>query len=144
MNAPASDLIAAIIQIITAEGARVPLTWSTGNYTRSQTGIYLDTYPAEADGVTITDYPVTDDVSLSDSTVGIQFTIKAQSGTKLRAISDDLMDRLHGRPRGIIGSITLVSSLRQSGAVLGQDGKGRLGRSENYYMQVWRPSPFRT
>lgn len=107
-------------------------------------GLVLDTYPPGPDGsVTITDYTVTDDMSLSDSVIGIQLTIRHPDRLTVKAISSDVFNLFHGRGRGMLGLVTLVSARRTSGTNTGQDSNERQGRIENYYLTVHRPSPNR-
>lgn len=125
--------------------ATVPLAYDYGVpgvvYAESATSIHIDRYPQKAGGsVTITDYTVTDDPSLSDSVVGIQFTIKHRDRNAVKAIAGDIFNRFHGRGRGMLGAVTLVTSSRASGTNTGQDGNERQGRIENYYLTVHRPS----
>lgn len=107
-------------------------------------GIYVDRWPQTVEGsVTITDYPVSDDPSLSDSVVGVQVTIKDADVNVVRAIDSDIFKLFHGRQRGMLGDVTLVSCVRASGTSLGQDSNGRQGRTANYYLTVHRPSTHR-
>lgn len=128
--------------------ARVPLVYDpTGKvaYRPDQVGIYVDSYPEGPGGsVTITDYTVSDDPSLSDSVMGIQVTIKHQDRLKVRAISGDLFNLFHGRWGGMLGTVTLVSALRASGTNTGQDSNERQGRIDNYYLTLHRPSAHRS
>lgn len=114
------------------------------SYAPGELGIYLDRYPESVDSVTLTDYVVSDDLSLSDSVVGVQFTIKAARRATIKAISSDVFDLLHGRGAGMLGGVRLVSAMRSSGTNMGQDSSGRQGRLENYYLTVHRPSPNRS
>lgn len=114
-------------------------------YGPDQVGIHLDTYPEGARGsVSITDYTVSDDPSLSDSVMGVQVTIKHQDRQVVRRISGDLFSLFHARQRGMLGTVTLVSARRASGTNTGQDSSGRLGRIENYYLTLHRPSANRS
>lgn len=114
-------------------------------YTDDETGVYLHRWPAiDGDSVTIATYGVDDAFALSDSTIGLQLTIRSRDLDALGDMSDDAFDVLHGRHGGMIGPVRLVSARRASATNLGHDSNRRLGRSENYYLTVHRPSPNRT
>lgn len=106
-------------------------------------GIYIDTSPPDVDAVQLVDYTVSDEPTTSDSTQGVQVVIKASSPATVKGIVSDLYDLFHGRDAGMIGDVTLVASFRSSGTNTGQDQSGRMTRTENYYLTVWRPSPNR-
>lgn len=137
--------------ITTNPNATVPL-WSdvdanneprTGQRPAGAVGIHLDVWPESDDAVTITDYSISDDPSLSESVIGIQVAVWCHDRVRLRRIIADVFDRMHGRWGGNMGNVRLVTMTRRSGANLGQDGNGRVGRSENYYIQAHRPSQYR-
>lgn len=124
------------------------LTWRDPKtktvYAKGEIGIYLEVYPEVADTtVTLAEYTVSDDTSLSDSIVGVQVTIRSADRYKLARIRNDLFNLFHGRHGGKIGTVTLISAVRSSGTNVGQDTSDRLGRLENYYLTVHRPSPHR-
>lgn len=130
-----------------AAGPRVPL-WTDMDADGSDieptpggvVGIYLDAWPEDKPSVTLTDYPVADDPSLSESTIGVQVTVWHHDRNALRDIVADIFDLMHGRWAGTMGNVRIVTVTRRSGANLGQDNTGRIGRSENYYIQAYRPS----
>jgi hypothetical protein len=130
------------------DAARIPLAYSTDPtvvYAEGETGISIDVWPeVPGDSVTLTDYTVSDDPTLSDSVVGVQVTIRSVSRDRVKYISADLFDLFHNAPRGMLGTVTLVAAWRSSGTNLGQDSNDRLGRTENYYLTVHRPSSNRT
>lgn len=107
------------------------------------TAIFFRVWPEEVDSVTLAPYPVSDDPSLSDSVVGLQVTIRCGDMQRVSDIADDVFSRFHGRQAGMLGTVRLVQSFRRSGANLGQDGNGRVGRTENYYLTVHRPTEHR-
>lgn len=107
------------------------------------THIVIDEWPQEQNSVTLIDYPVSDDPSLSDSVIGVQVTIWHHERDKLRSIVSDVFNLMQGRWGGNMGNVRLVQVSRQSGANLGQDGNGRVGRTENYYLTVHRLSAHR-
>lgn len=106
--------------------------------------IFIDRWPEGPDDcVTITDYTVSDDPSLSDSVIGVQVTVRAKDVDVVKGITSDLFALFHGRWRGMLGRVTLVSARRASGTNTGQDSNDRQGRTENYYLTVHRPSTHR-
>ena len=126
--------------------ARVALEWPgpTGSFTGSGVPITVEEYAAGTDVVTLSEYAVSDDPSLSDSVMGVQVMVRCHERARTKAIAADLFDLLQGRRGGTLGGIRLVSARRASGTSVGKDSEGRLGRSDNYYLTVHRPSPFRT
>lgn len=140
-----TDLKTAIAAAIAANpDAEYNLTWkATGSYTTAESGIYIDVR-SQNDGtqLVISDYPVVDDPTLSTSTVGIQFAITG-SVKDTDKIKDDIFNMFQNFPSGTLGNVRIVNAFRQSGANLGQDGSGRVSRTENYYFQVHRPSSHR-
>jgi hypothetical protein len=125
--------------------AEYELTWrATGSYLDSESGIYMELRPQNPNThLVITDYPVSDEASLSGGIVGIQFAITG-SVREVDQIKDDLFSLFHGLEADMLGAVKVVSVFRQSGANLGQDGSGRVSRTENYYFQTHRPSKNRT
>ena len=106
--------------------------------------IYIDRWPESPDdAVTITDYTVDDSPALSDSTIGVQVTIRSRDLDRVKGISSDLFALFHGRWGGKVGTVTLVTARRASGTNTGQDSNDRQGRVENYYLTVHRPSTHR-
>lgn len=106
--------------------------------------IFIGIWPEEPDTcVTLTDYTVSDDPSLSDSVIGVQVTVRSKDVDVIRGITSDLFALFHGRWGGKLGRVTLVSASRSSGTNTGQDSSERQGRTENYYLTVHRPSTHR-
>lgn len=126
---------------------RKQLAWKVAPavYSASDIGVHLGVEPdVPGSSVTIGDYVVRDEVGGEDSIMGLQVRIRAASPAELRGISADVFDRWHGRSRCTLGGIIITSARRVSGTPLGQDRNGRLGRSENYYLTVARPTITRT
>lgn len=114
-------------------------------YTSGELGIYIDVWPQTPGGsVTVADYTVSDDPSLSDSVIGMQVTIRHADLMVVKRITSDIFNRWHGRQRSMLGDVTVVSAMRTSGTNAGQDSNERQGRIENYYLTVHRPSTNRT
>lgn len=106
--------------------------------------IFIDRWPeGPGDVVVLTDYTVSDDISLSDSTIGVQVTVRSEDLDRIKGITSDLFALFHGRWGGMLGRVTLVSARRASGTNTGQDSNDRQGRTENYYLTVHRPSTHR-
>ena len=125
---------------------RVALAWRPDGtpYPEGVYGIHRDLWPQLAGpSLTLATYTVDDAFALADSTIGMQVTIRDRDRTRLAAVSDDLFDLFHGRSGGMLGAIELLCARRASATSMGQDSNGRLGRSENYYLAVHRPSPHR-
>lgn len=112
----------------------------------TDTPIFLGDMPGTPDRlIVLTAYPVDDDPSLSDSTVGIQVRTRGAAGSagSVDSLDDAVFDRLHGA-RGITaGDVRIVQVLRRSGAPMGIDGNRRHGRTSNFYVTTWRPSQHR-
>jgi hypothetical protein len=108
----------------------------------------MDTVPASPDRViTLTDYVVADDPTLSDSVIGVQVRTRwgGQDPRPVKDLDGAIFDALHGLEGvTLTGGIHIVSCFRRSGTSMGQDANNRWGRSSNYYATVHRPSTNRT
>ena len=124
-------------------------TWRyTGAYAATETAIVLDVLPADPDNViTLTDYAVSDDPTLSDSVIGVQVRTRC-AGPDPRPVKDldgAIFNALHGLESvTLTGGVHVVSMVRRSGVSLGQDTSNRWMKSSNYYATVWRPSANRS
>jgi len=143
-------LLRGVAQTLVANpNSRVPLAWDDESdpnyvYPDDAVGIYFDTRPLiDGGSITLTEYTVSDDVSLSDSVEGVQLVIQHRDRSVVKLITSDVFNLLHGRERSMLGDVTLVSATRSSGTNMGQDANERQGRIENYYLTVHRPSPNR-
>lgn len=142
-----AELLHGLAQLMASNAdARLPLTYrEAGAYQAGEVPITLRMYPAGfPQAVTLATYPVSDHPSLSDSIIGVQATLRAHGGVGLDDMQADLFDLLHGRGAGMLGLVKMVKATRASGTSVGQDTEGREARTENYYLDVWRPSPHRT
>jgi hypothetical protein len=124
-------------------------TWNTsGAYTVLQTGIVLGNAPQSPDRIiTLTAYGVSDSPNLSDSVQGVQIRTRwgGQDPRPVDDLDDAIFNLLHGRTAlALTTGVTVVQCLRQSTTTLGQDANGRWMRSSNYYLDVHRPSTYRT
>jgi hypothetical protein len=141
-----TNLLTGVAQLIA--GANLGTWRDTGIYTDTETGITFDTIPQSPDQViTLTDYAVSDDPTLSDSVVGIQVRTRwgGQDPRPVKDLDGAIFNVLHGIEGVTLSSgVHVVSMVRRSGASLGQDANNRWMRSSNYYATVWRPSANRT
>ena len=100
----------------------------------------FDTVPATPDRViTLTDYVVADDPTLSDSIIGVQVRTRwgGQDPRPVKDLDGSIFDALHGLEGvTLTGGVHIVSMFRRSGTSMGQDTNNRWGRSSNYYATV--------
>lgn len=146
MAAFETNLLTGIAQLIVGAGLGV---WrDTGAYAAGDTAIVLDTVPATPDRViTLTDYVVSDDPSLSDSIIGVQVRTRwgGADPRPVKELDGAIFALLHGMPaRTLTGGVKVVSCFRNSGVSMGQDSNNRWGRSSSYYTRVHRPSTNRS
>lgn len=137
-----SDLLEGIADLIAQAGIA---TWSPNAvYAAGQTGIVIDKVAQSPDRLVIlSDYPVSDDPTLSDSVVGVQVRTRwaGQDPRPVKDLSGSIFDLLHGMPaRTLSTGVRVTWCRRNSGASLGQDDSDRWARSDNYYFGVHRPS----
>lgn len=134
-------LLVGVAEAMVAATTRQPYAWKpTAAYTVGDgIGITIDLAPAsDLPGVTITEYPVSADVVGGDEVLGVQFRIVGKNRAQVKDVISDLVDLFHARWGGSLGDIKLIQSQRSSGANLGQDANGRLVRTENYYLTIYR------
>ena len=141
-----SDLLTGVAQLLAAANLG---TWrDSGIYTAAETGIVFDVIPVSPDNiVTLTDYAVSDDPTLSDSVIGVQVRTRlgGQDPRPVKDLDGAIFNVLHGLESvTLTGGVHVVSMVRRSGASLGQDANNRWMRSSNYYATVWRPSANRS
>jgi hypothetical protein len=141
-----TDLLTGVAQLLASANLG---TWrDTGIYTAAETGITFDVVPQSPDQViTLTDYVVSDDPTLSDSVIGVQVRTRlgGQDPRPVKDLDGAIFNVLHGLESvTLTGGIHVVSLVRRSGASLGQDANNRWMRSSNYYATVWRPSANRS
>jgi len=141
-----TDLLTGIAQLLAAASLG---TWrDTGVYTALETGIVFDTVPQSPDRViTLTDYVVSDDPTLSDSVIGVQVRTRwgGQDPRPVKDLDGSIFDALHGLEGvTLTGGVHIVSMFRRSGVGMGTDINNRWMRSSNYYATVHRPSQNRS
>lgn len=125
----------------------MPYEYKTGTdvYSEGAAAITWEVEPDLERTITVRTYPVADDPSISDSQIGVQFRISGPDDMAfINAAIDDLFDLFHGLQATTMGGVKVIMAERRSGASLGQDGRGRVSRTENYYFTVHRPSRNRT
>lgn len=146
MTAYLTDLIYGVAAILQAEATLANIVWRADNtpYQAGEVGVFVPVMDGSDTAVQIDTYPVSDPIGDSDSVVGVQFVIRAPSEAILNDLEADTFNAFNGRWGGKVGSAKLISAMRESGASLGQDAKGRLSRSYNYYFSVHRPTDIRT
>lgn len=115
-------------------------------YLPTETAIVFGAMPPDPDrAIVLSDYPVTDDPSLSDSILGWQMRCRGGvSPNDVAGISDALFDLFHGAKDYTVNGVRVVVSLRNSGLPGGRDDNNRWERFDNYYFTVHRPSANRT
>lgn len=139
-----TDLLTGVAVLLAAAGHG---TWSpSGGYTSGQTGIVLHAFPdTPARVITLTAYGVADDPSLSDSTYGLQVRTRwdGQDPRLVNDLAGAIFSTLQGLTVTLSTGIKVVQCLRRSWVSLGQDDTKRWARSDNYYLDVHRPSTHR-
>ena len=141
------DLVKGLAEHLDAHDIGVWLDAGEGTFAASDVAITYRAIPASPDRlVTLSPYPLTDDPSLSTSTVGVQVRVR---GTVNPTVCDDLADSVFGVLHGatqleLSTGIRVTQVHRQSSAPLGQDANRRWSRADNYACTVHRPSAHRT
>lgn len=132
-----ADLLAGVAELLADEGVGV---YDPDDVLQADaTGIVLGKTPDGPDRVLgLTLYPVADDDS-TDSVTGIQARMRA--GTDPVAIvqlANDLFSVLHNRANYQVRGVQVEISWRQSQAWIGQDSRGRMELTANYYFRTVR------
>lgn len=116
-------------------------------YTADEVAIVSSSMPPAPDRcIVLAQYAVSDDVSLSDSVVGVQARCRApgQDPDSVQDIADGVFGVLQGLwSYTLHNGLVITLSERQSGTPMGQDESNRWEHSDNYYLTVHRPSPNR-
>lgn len=132
------------------DGAGI-ITWQeTQAYGDAFGGIagFLASWPNMPDRiVAATPYAVADDPAEPMSTIGVQFRSRWAGGNPraVMNLSGAIFDALHGLgPVVLAGGVSVSQCLRRSSGSMGQDGASkRWSWSDNYYVDVDRPSTHR-
>lgn len=132
------DLLVGVAELLAAE--------DVGTYSPNDplpvdaTGIVLGRVPDGPDRILgLTPYPVTDDDS-TDSVTGIQ--VRMRAGTNpldLVQMANSVFTVLHNRQGWDAHGVRVEISWRNSEAWIGQDTRGRMEKTANYYVRSVRP-----
>ncbi|MFD3835306.1 minor capsid protein [Streptomyces sp. NPDC058642] len=133
-----ADLLQGVAELLAAEGV--------GTYSpdaplpAGATGIVLGRVPDGPDRVLgLTPYPVADDDS-TDSVTGIQVRMRAGADVlALVQLANDVFRVLHNRCSWDARGVRVEISWRNSEAWIGQDARGRMEKTANYYVRSVRP-----
>ncbi len=138
-----SRLLVGLAEYLAADGIA---EWSpTAAYTTTQTGIVIAAMPPAPNRVIcLTDYPVTDRIDRPNVVQAVQIRCRAGADPREVAdLADAVYDRLHGATGLMLGGIRVIQVRRQSYTRLPRDLADRHERSDNYYLDAWRPSAHR-
>lgn len=139
-----TDLLTGLAELLASKGIGV---WSPdAAYTAAQTGIVLDVVPqSPAAVIVLSGYSVTDHPTQADTVTGVQIRTRtnSQDPRPTDDLADDIFDELHGLHDVVIGGISVQQIRRTSWTPLGPDRGQRHERSDNYYLETWRPGPNR-
>lgn len=131
------DLLVGLAELLDAEGIGAYRPGSV--LPDGATGIVLGKMPEAPDrALCLTPYPVADDDS-TDSVTGIQARMRA--GTDPSAVvqlANDVFSALHNRQTYELRGVRVEISWRNSQAWIGQDGRGRMELTSNYYFRTVR------
>lgn len=140
-----SRLLAGLAQYLTDHGVGV---WRpTGPaYGAGETGISVRAILDTPDRlITLAAYPVDAPAGVADATEGVQ--VRMRAGLDPREV-DDLADQVYellDSATGLtLGGIAVVQIHRNSYAPMGADTAGRWERADNYYLDLMRPTVWRT
>ncbi|QJT04352.1 hypothetical protein G9272_32055 [Streptomyces asoensis] len=124
-------------------GAGVGIFDPDGVIQDPDTGIFRGVMPDGPErAIALTAYPV-EDTDLTDAITGVQFRIRAgRDPDAIDDLADAVFDALHNRRHYSCGSVTVVLSWRQSQAWIGQDARGRMELTSNFYFRTDRPGTY--
>ncbi|MFI1371348.1 minor capsid protein [Streptomyces longwoodensis] len=103
------------------------------------TGIFRGVMPDSPErAIGLTAYPV-EDTDLTDAITGVQFRMRAgRDPDAIDDLADAVFDALHNRQHYTCGGIHVSLSWRQSQAWIGQDARGRMELTSNFYFRTVR------
>lgn len=141
-----SDLLEGLAEYLEAQGVGTYHEDPDDVYAADSTAIVIRTVPQAPDRtISLDSYSVSDDPDAPDSTVGVQILTRAGEDPRdVEDLDDVLFDVLHGAKYLRLRGIVVVQSYRRSSASLGQDGSARYQSTNNYYLDVKRPSRHRS
>ncbi|MEU0671364.1 minor capsid protein [Streptomyces sp. NPDC006172] len=134
------DLLVGVAELLAAEG--VGAYEPTNVLPAGETGIVLGRAPDGPDRVIgLTPYPVADD-DTTDAVTGIQARIRAGvNPLDVIQLANSVFTALHNRQHYECQGIHVALSWRESQAWIGQDGRGRMELTANYYVRTVRSGP---
>ncbi|WP_328426036.1 minor capsid protein [Streptomyces sp. NBC_00443] len=132
------DLLQGVAELLAAED--VGVYSPAGAFPSGATGIVLGRMPDGPDRVLgLTPYPVADDDS-TDTVTGIQVRMRAGTNVlDLVQLANDVFSVLHNRRSWDARAVRVEISWRTSEAWIGQDARGRMEKTANYYVRSVRP-----
>ncbi|MFI9824412.1 minor capsid protein [Streptomyces sp. NPDC052013] len=135
-----ADLLQGVAELLDAED--VGTYDATGALPAGSTGIVLGKVPDGPDrAIGLTPYPVADDDS-TESVTGIQARMRAgTSALALIQLANDVFTVLHNRRSWDARGVRVEISWRNSQAWIGQDSRGRMELTANYYFRTVRSGP---
>lgn len=107
------------------------------------TGLFRGVMPDTPDrAIGITAYPV-EDTDLTDAITGVQFRMRAgRAPDAIDDMADEVFNALHNRRQYRVAEIYVALSWRQSQAWIGQDARGRMELTANYYFRTARSGTY--
>lgn len=132
-----ADLLQGIAELLDSTG--VGRYDPTGVLPAGTTGIVLGKISDGPDrAIGLTPYPVADDDS-TDAMTGIQARIRAGvNPLDVVQLADDVFNVLHNRRSYTVHGVQVEISWRNSQAWIGQDSRGRMELTANYYFRSVR------
>lgn len=137
------------------EDAGIGLTWDpTGaNYNPANTNIWLMQFSTlttfdNSKAVCLTPYPLTDDPTFADSTIGLQVKVRGIANQDPRMFvwptDDKIANALLGNfPLDLANGVHVSTILGRTSSSLGYDAKNRLTWQSSYPCRVLRPGAHR-
>lgn len=135
-----ADLLIGVAQLLDSRTAAVYKP--TGTYADNEIGIVFGVPTQNPPSlIALAAYTNDDDPALSDSTMGVQVRVRGATADPTAAddLADQVFDALQGL-RATLNQIRVVYAKRTSTYPLGIDGNGRQERTDNYDLDVHRPS----
>lgn len=129
------------------------LTWEPEDpYTADQVGIWLMSLPTlpafdNSSAVALTPYPLADDATFADSTVGLQVKVRrpGQDPRPVWQLDDEIANAVLGNwPLDLPGGVHVSTVLGRTSSSLGIDAKQRLTWQSSYPCRVLRPGAHRS
>ena len=136
------------------EDAAIGLKWERSSpYSANDVGIWLMQFPTattfdNSKAVCLTPYPLTDDATFADSTIGLQVKVRGLAGQDPRTFvwptDDKIANLLLGNfPLDLSNGVHISTVLPRTSSSLGYDAKNRLTWQSSYPCEVLRPGAHR-